>query len=137
MRRFQILPLVLAVTWLPYTALRCVEDPLTHAGCSVLVLALQMRSSNHDAHQHSDAATHPEHGTRKHGMPRTCCDITGKCDVEMTAGSAPTGPLAPAIATTWPFAEPIAPRAQTPHGCQTTPVAHAPPIFLRNATLLI
>ena len=130
--------MLLGFVWIPYVAVRCV-DGAGHADCSVLTAA-----NAADHHEHSTRApstNQHDHTAHGHGDPgkqapgRTCCELTGKCNLKLTA-SAPS--LEPALQigplSCKPY--PVAAGRMAARLCPAE-VAHGPPIFLRNATLLL
>lgn len=134
LQRSQTVRVLLVFTWVPYIAIRCVGGPLTHGGCDVLPAA-SAPAHEHGAHHHEGADTsHHEHGP-KPASGRTCCELTGKCNVKLMTPSAPA--YSPIVVTILaPVVRVASPAPSRPH---TRPVqaAHGPPTYLRLATLLI
>jgi hypothetical protein len=137
-RACRSISVVLAIAWLPYIAMRCVDNPATHAGCGMLRGAAHAPGS--DGHGPSHEGMAHGGGTHNHGQEparaHTCCDLTGKCDVKITTGAPSLAP--PLLATILPVAvRAIVADPERLSACLTPPVAHAPPTYLRNATLLL
>jgi len=65
----------------------------------------------------------------------TCCTLTGKRSVIPSAPAGSEPPLAVAVMGFWRADHPQ--RANHPEQRTLIPVAHSPPIYLRNAALLI
>ena len=137
-RRSRAIPLALAVTWLPYISTRCVVDPGTHAGCGVLPTAAHAHPEDHHAHAHShDGSTpaHSDHGHRR-SPARTCCEVTGKCNIKVTSPAPSADP--PAVTVTASAVEwSTVPSAENVQHWPAHDLAHGPPTYLRNATLRI
>ena len=113
-RKWRIIPLALAFTWLPSMSARCVER------CNMQSAAAH-RQMDH-THQH---------------MP-TCCKVMGKDGVGMASAS-PSAASPDVVATASHFSSgpgPL-PRAEGTHDHAAFVLPHAPPIYLRNLTLLI
>jgi hypothetical protein len=121
-RGYRLIPAILAITWLPYISTRCVENPATHAGCHMFPGAVHAAQEHGEHHRHA-----PVH---------TCCDLTGKCNVRVV----PEVPQldAPALVATLPLAVAVVvPVLSSPTFCDISLVAHSPPTYLCNATLLL
>jgi hypothetical protein len=137
LRRWQAISLLLAITWLPYTATRCVENPFTHDGCGMLATAHE-----HPEGHHSHAASHDgvtpthQHHDGQHSPVRTCCELTGKCNIKVTAPVPSIDP--PALLAVLPAVARVpAPTAYELQCGPTRALAHGPPTYLRNAVLRI
>jgi len=133
-----IVPIVLAAAWLPYMAMRCSLDPAAGKGCHVVRGVVQAHATEH----HGDGDTHhgvsPEradHGSDR--VPaRTCCCVTGKCDIRVASTVSladPSGLIAVLPVVVSRLAPLLGELKQQP----AMPVAHGPPTYLRNLTLLI
>ena len=136
MRGCRAITAALAVAWLPYIATRCVENPATHAGCRVLPDTSYTHAAEASAHsRHRMAAGRHEH-QHSRAPGHTCCDLTGKCNIKVTPGTPSLAPVQ--MMATLPAATQVsAPHAESlPHRAAPA-VAHAPPTYLRNLTLLI
>ena len=139
MGRSHLIPVLLAVTWLPYISTRCVMNPLTQAGCGVLpAAAAEARPEGQHSHGHSQhAATPTHHDDRGSRAPvHTCCDLTGKCDIKVSSPAPSVDPVA--VVAALPALTHLT-RPST-DGLQHRPViipTHGPPPYLRNVTLLI
>src|SRR5262249_26660874 len=82
MTRSRVIPVALAVTWLPYIATRCVENPVTHEECPVLLRAARVHAEAYHSRadpQGGQGSTHHER-QGKHSQIRSCCELTGKCN---------------------------------------------------------
>lgn len=159
-RRLQphsVMATVLAVVWLPYAGTRCLENPAGPRGSAGSVNCIFGHHEPHrssSGHHHGEVHTVGGHahaaepgGDRNHGhasgnagrhdqgRDETCCTQTGKRSVipSTHAGSEP--PVA--IAALWPARSYRPPLAGHPDQRALAPVAHSPPIYLRNASLLI
>jgi hypothetical protein len=145
-RRVQTVALVVVVAWLPYASTRCLEAPGPHGATeSVNCIfghhgAAEPHSDRHDAaarhpHRHDAASAHRQAGSgHDHD---TCCTRTGKFAVTLTSTPPPPDPSAAValIARAELMQLPIAPFLDR-RRC-LVPLAHAPPVYLRNASLLI
>jgi len=136
-RKCKSIPILLGIAWLPYTTIRCVENPATHEGCGVLPVTAHHHTSNnheHAATRSTGAQTHNQH--RHHSPVRTCCDLTGKCNIKITPSVSSLDPihlvaLLPVRAGAYlPSAELRPYRGGLAH-------AHAPPTYLLNVALLL
>ena len=136
-RGCRTIPAVLVIVWLPYIATRCIETQLPHSGCGILSATAHAPGHDH-ARSHDGMAPrqHEDSHARKHLPVRTCCDLTGKCDVKVAPS---TPPLAPTLlAAALPVAvSPLVPQLPLLDGRSAPAVAHAPPAYIRNVTLLI
>jgi hypothetical protein len=121
---------ILAVTWLPYITTRCVENPITHVGCPFFPGAMH-------AATHSDAQSPQRQHAQHHAPGHSCCDLTGKCNVRVAASPQAFDP--PTFAVALPAApHPIVVTALcSDQRSNVAYVAHSPPAYLRNATLLL
>lgn len=152
---------VLAMVWLPYAGTRCIESPVGPRGSAGSVDFGHHESHPSSSGHHDSSTGHHDHDThgiggnarasqpikgdvhtsadagRHEGQPPgdTCCTQTGKGSVipSTPAGSEP--PRAVAVMGLYRAARPQ--RADHPDQRTLRPVAHSPPIYLRNATLLI
>lgn len=146
--RMRILVAVVATAWLPYTLLRCFDNP-DHSGCpmmNVAAKASEPESHDHAHHDHhspaAQSAGHHSHdgvpsSTKDHERGQdTCCELTGKCNVLVTTTStlvdapAPIG-LAPSVVV--PLARDGRVLAVWPGSVRI----HGPPIYLANETLIL
>jgi hypothetical protein len=129
---------MLVVAWLPYIATRCVQNPLTHPGCHVYpgAAVADGQHSAADSHEHSHPMARAQGDHRQQSPHRTCCDLTGECSVRIAVGAAQLD--APTLLAAVPVAPVMVMPAATdsPH-CDIVLVAHSPPTYLRNATLLL
>jgi hypothetical protein len=134
----RVIPIALAAAWLPYMAMRCSMSPTARAGCHVVPGVVQAHAAEHNGHGDAHRGGSPEradHG--KHRVPaRTCCDVTGKCEIRAasTVSSAdPPGVAAVLPAVVSALAPPLGELRHRP----AMPVAHGPPTYLRPLTLRI
>jgi hypothetical protein len=147
---------VLAMVWLPFAGTRCLENPAGPSGAAGSVNCI---FGHHEAHGSSAGHHHGEaHGVggdpstaepaqdhahasgdagrhHDHRQDDTCCTQTGKRSVIPSASAGSEPPVAVAAMWLWRAARP--PLAHHPERRVFAPVAHSPPIYLRNATLLI
>ena len=132
--RSRALVVTLAVAWLPYITTRCI-DPVS---CPTEHARQHDDHSDHGHHGHSGIAsergTHDE--TPAETPIRTCCDLTGKLNVLVSAGTPSITPVLfsstlPTSAV-WEFLH-----HQSPRRDLVPPAAHGPPAYLRNHILLI
>lgn len=145
---------VLAMVSLPYAGTRCIENPVGPRGSAGSVdfghhESHPSSSGHHDhdtdgvggnrraaqptkghAHASGDAGMHDDHYPDD-----TCCTQTGKGSVIPSAYAGSKPPPAVAVMGLWSAARPQL--AEHPEQRTPRPVAHSPPIYLRNATLLI
>jgi len=134
----QVIPIVLAAAWLPYMAMRCSMSPAAGAGCHVVPGAAQAHATEHRGHgdaHHGGSPEHADHG--KHRAPtRTCCDVTGKCEIRAASTVSSADP--PMLAAVLPVAvSALAPPLGELKHRPAMPVAHGPPTYLRHLTLLV
>jgi hypothetical protein len=139
-RSCRLLPVVLAITWLPYVATRCMQGPATHAGCHIFPGAVHAEDGHAATHSHagSSPVKHARGPHHRHAPVHTCCDLTGKCNVRVVSHSqappldAPASvvALSPAVTVALPALSSLA-------VCDISRVAHSPPTYLCNATLLL
>jgi hypothetical protein len=133
-RGCRVIPFVLAVAWLPYVATRCVENPVTHVGCGMLPAAYA-HTGDAGGHSQHGMASQPGHH-HNHAPAHTCCDLTGKCNIKITPSTASLDPLQlVALAPVTP--DRVVPHADCSRRQATPTLAHAPPIYLRDLTLLV
>jgi hypothetical protein len=130
----------LALTWLPYMSMRCVDSPGGEE--------CWMSSHHSEGHGSGEAhkGYHPAPGTTEpspphdHGSGRdegcTCCELTGKCNIKITSATPQVDPVQLAATLPGP-AVPVVPDVPALPPRSTPAVAHAPPIYLRNVTFLI
>lgn len=136
-RRCQAIPLVLAITWLPYMSTRCVVNPVTHVGCGVLLAHSYAEARGAHAHaHHGSMATHHDHEDKKAPI-HSCCELTGKCNIKVT--TSPSSVDAPALVAILAAAihVPVPESYNLQRGPVVVALAHGPPTYLRNATLRI
>lgn len=133
LRHRRAVVLLLALTWLPYVSTRCLAD--AHGGCGMMAMSHESPAAHPTDSDHSGSATH-DHSEHHSTPARTCCELTGKCDVAISAtistvDAAPVVAIVPAITR--------APVRSEPErlGDPIRTLAHAPPLYLRNATLRI
>jgi hypothetical protein len=129
-RRFRGVTVVVALLWLPYVAVRCIDCPPDHSGCPIHSAAAGPAESEPHAHHHGNEGSH-------HDAPPagTCCDLTGKCNVLVTAGAAPD---VPAIGVLLPAPlRPVVDTVRTHVVRLPPPLAHGPPIHLKHRVLII
>jgi hypothetical protein len=127
---FRGVTIVVALLWLPYGAVRCIDCPPDHSGCPMLPTTPGAAESGPHAHHHGN-------GGPRHDAPpaRTCCGLTGKCNVLVTAVAAPD---APAIGASLPGPFRSLVDAVRTHLVRLPPpLAHGPPIHLEHRVLLI
>ena len=136
-----MLPVLVAAAWLPYSATRCLATPDGgHVDCGLFGSEARHDPSAHhqddkdrqEHHAHTETDSDHRHPP---DQPATCCEISGKEHV-VNARAAPWSPAPLSALVLFPE------RA----GCRvvhsapsrpSAPFANAPPIFLRNAALLI
>ena len=139
--------LVVALVWLPYASTRCLEriGPHGDEGAENCVFGHYAGDAS-GPHRHEDAATRVHNGAdaaaqeHSHKGPDhsadTCCTWTGKFAVTLTA--APTAPdCAGTVALSAMPGVLWAGTAYADYVRRAVPLAHGPPIFIRNAALLI
>ena len=151
-----VMALVVALVWLPYAGRHCLENPIGPgaAGSVNCIFGHHAAHPSSSGHHHgeahgvgghtNDAGPARDHGHASgdagrhhdHHQDDTCCTQTGKRSVipSTSAGSEP--PLL-AVVQAWPMSSIRPPLAGQPEQRALAPVAHSPPIYLRNATLLI
>lgn len=136
-RRHRGLLALVAITWLPFVSMRCIEG--VTEGCPVLGTAHEHGEDGSQGDGHDHHAEHAQgRGAADHGHDRsnrTCCELTGKFAVEVTSGttSAPLVPLA-----TWVRPSELLPRLSAKRPVQrVADPTHHPPPYLLFATLLI
>ncbi|HLE57044.1 MAG TPA: hypothetical protein VJB15_08175, partial [Rhodothermia bacterium] len=130
-RRCRIVAMAALLAWLPYTSVWCAENPFGNVGCPILP------ASAHAGHHHENAAGAPAHSTHDdHGPARSCCQLTGKCGINVTSAQGPD--LTPAIVTASAIYPVEASLAQSPFVASSRiDATHGPPIYLQHLTLLI
>ena len=128
-RGCRVIPVVLALAWLPYIGTRCIQNPVTHT-CPISA-----------AHAHSSqAATSGQqshcHGA-KHAPARSCCcDLAGKCDIK--GSSAVPSPASALVVAALPVVTcGIVLDGQSLDAPALITLTHGPPTYLRNLTLRI
>lgn len=138
--------LALGLAWLPYMAMRCVDNPVTHEGCGVMAAehrrAEERPGTSGRSHQNDRDAVeqhsteHHDHAGHEHSRPvHTCCELTGKYNITVSS----TIPLSPPVEIAT-FATPSAGmgwQGGTRWYAPPVAVAHAPPFYLLHSTLLI
>jgi hypothetical protein len=137
-RACRAIPVVLGIAWLPYITTRC-ENPLTHTGCGILPAAVYEEGHEPRRQRHGDSddgMAQGHHHQHKHLPVRTCCELTGKCDIKITSGTPSLVPLM-LVADLPAAVHPILARRQLRHRRSAPAVAHAPPTYLRKVALLI
>lgn len=136
MRRRRGIYVLVAITWLPYIATRCIESSATGKDCDLVRQGMRADHGGDDHHHPPPPGSASDHDHPHKGTPhRTCCELTGKCDVRTTpfvSFAAPTVVTAVALVLHAPPPLPCQAQHRPP-----VAVAHAPPIYLRHATLLI
>lgn len=127
--------LAVAVFWLPYTCTRCLEIPAGPEGAaSVDCLAGHHGTESQSDHHRTAAADHGRSHDRS--AADTCCVWTGKSAV--APASAPTLLDSGTAVAIMPAARPpVVGLAAWDRSRHVVPLAHAPPIYIRNAALLI
>lgn len=146
---------VLAMLWLPLAGERCLE---TRAGSSNAPGSINKMFGHHphgssSGHRHDDPhgvasrgsaaeTVHDHAGPRRDAGRRhdqrpddTCCAKTSDRSVIPSAWAGLDPPVAVAALVLWCLCRPLS--AGHPEQPALTPVAHSPPIYLLNATLLI
>lgn len=143
-RRCRAVSVMLGVAWLPYIATRCIMVPGAHADCGVLSPRTHADADHSASHHHAHdalAQPQPQHHHNGHTPSKqpahTCCDLTGKCNIKITTPGPP--PLDPVqLVAILPVAvDASVQHAVLPAYRGAPALAHAPPTYLRNATLLI
>lgn len=143
MRRCRAVSVVLGVAWLPYIATRCITVPGAHADCDVLWPSAHAAADHTAPHHHANdalAQPEPQHHHHSHTPSKapahTCCDLTGKCNIKVTPGTASLDPVQ--LVAILPVAvDASVPHADLPPHRGAPALAHAPPTYLRNVTLLL
>ena len=141
LRRCRAISVVLGVAWLPYIATRCIMVPGAHADCDMLSPSAHADADHTVPHHHApDALAQPEPQHQSHTPSKqpahSCCDLTGKCNIKVTPGTPSLDPGH--LVATLPVAVDARIRhAELPPDRGAPALAHAPPTYLRNATLLI
>src|ERR1035437_8600700 len=126
LRKSQVASVALLFTCLPYLTIRCVGAP---GGCEVMPTRANAHSSaeGHSHHDHKTASGH-HHDQHDQGSPhhpdRSCCELTGKCNITITASTPAVDP--PALVATLPSVVFVSERWTT--GLMTPPaeLAHGP-----------
>lgn len=127
-RRVVVLALVLA--WLPYVTLRCIPvSGSAHAWCDVL--AHGSEAAGHDV----NVGHHERRGHDHEGPASTCCELTGKSSVTLSAPFSVDPPILSAIAISLSGA--VAPASEVLGMLGGLWHAHAPPTYLRNSAFRI
>ncbi len=128
------MPVALLLACLPYLAIRCVGAP---GGCEVVSKGAHADSGSegHGHHDHEAAAGHRHDQGSPSDRDRSCCELTGKCDIKITASAPAIDP--PALVATLPLVVPVSDRWTTVLIIPPAELAHGPPLYLRHATLLI
>ncbi len=138
-RTRRVIPLVLAVAWLPYMSVRCIGDPATHTGCGILPAPVHAQGAEAHVHAHEgDVPAQPAGHGQKHKPPLgcMCCNLMAKCATRATPAVPSLAPLQ--LATQLPATvQAVFPHLVRLHQGPATAVAHAPPTYLLNVTLLI
>lgn len=134
-RRQRSLLALVAITWLPFISVLCVEGPAN--GCPTLAAGHEqeaVQEHHHASHAHDQGQA--DHDHEKSGAPEhTCCQLTGKCAVEL---SSPTSSAPAIVAVTWIRTPNMRPAAVSVRPAQyVADPTHHPPPYLRFATLLI
>lgn len=138
---------VLAVAWLPYMSIRCIESS-GHLGCPIASESHDSVPPSDDVHRHA----HDSHQESPHSHqhvpvtrtqapshdppPRTCCELTGKYAVTLAAPAPSAAPLV--MVASFRRAGDV-PQAPLPARAvrQFPEPSHHPPPYLLFATLLI
>lgn len=92
-------------------------------------------SEGHGHHEHKTASGHHHDQGPAEDPDRSCCELTGKCDIKITV-SVPAIDL-PAFVAPLPSVVPVSERWTTRLMTPPAERAHGPPLYLRHATLLI
>lgn len=140
-RRCRAVLVVLAVAWLPYISVRCVES--SAHGCPIWTPSHGAAGRSQPEHEHPG---HAHDGNAHEGMPsggesdhlpaRTCCELTGKYAFATSVPAPSAAPAAVLVRLCEGAEFPQPPLAVDAH--RRVPLtAHAPPRYLRFATLLI
>jgi len=120
-RSCQVIAILLTMTWFSYASMRCSENGLKHAACPMAAPA-----GAHNGH----LPAHPQSS-----MP-PCCQHVGPCEVLATLTGAPD--IAPAVLPVLPIVFPDSWRVMPqPVVVPSFDATHGPPLYLRNASLLI
>jgi len=124
---------IVALTWLPYMSARCIEGAT--AGCPLVTEEHEAEGQpRHESHDHGTAAHH-DHDGKSSAPERTCCELTGKCAVEVTSQT-PTA--SPAVAVAVVETVDVLPLAvRVARVLRVADPTHHPPPYIRFATLLI
>jgi len=135
LQRSNRIRVLLAFAWVPYIAIRCVAGSSSHGSCGMLAPVVQTANSHHHEHKAEHAHRHHEEGSNPASSGKTCCEVTGKCNVSLTATpSVSDSHTVAAILAHFPITTaPVSIHSHT----RPAYVAHGPPIYLRLATLLI
>lgn len=144
LRRHRGLLAFVVVTWLPYMSVRCVEGAA--GGCAIVEAANAPHgigshddhaAHGHDHHDgHADARDVPDPaGGKLPGSEHTCCELTGKCAVEITPWT-PRAETTLAVAPVqMPDLMPVAMAERSPR--RVADLGKHPPPYIRFAALLI
>lgn len=136
-QRRAVVATVVALVWLPYAGTRCLENPSGPSGAEGSVNCIFHHESHGSAagHHHDDGGPGAAAGHHDHHRDDTCCTQTGKRSVipSTSGGSEPPGVLGGGWLASWYRPQ----RADHLEPSAPVPVAHSPPLYLRNASLLI
>ncbi len=134
----RVLAVALAVAWLPRIAVPCTCNQTTHSGCGGVATAARGPAGGEHAHGHQATTPAPSHHHQGKTpvRPQCCCGLATACGIKATAGPAPldTNHYAVAVPVT---ARVVQSRPVLARWRLASPVAHGPPVYLRNVTLLI
>jgi hypothetical protein len=124
---------LLAVSWLPYNSVRCVQDP-SMSGAGHLATPTHAKHDCHSAGHASDAA--PVHQHSGHHLP-SCCQATSKLALVLASHVPVIDP--PAVASFDSPAWSASLRTATAINLHrpAADLAHGPPKYLRFANLLV
>ena len=137
---------IVALTWLPYISARCIEGAT--GGCPLMAAEHGAEGRPHHegdrdhAHQHGPhaaedhgTAAHHDHSGKSSAPEHTCCELTGKCAVEVTPLMSTASP---AVAVAMVATITVLPMAmRVPRAKRVADPTHHPPPYIRFATLLI
>jgi hypothetical protein len=134
-RGYRVLPAILAITWLPYITTRCVENSATHVGCHILPGAVHAKA-NAARHSHGRSSIPPHAGQQQRRHAHTCCGVTGKCNVRAVSATPHLDPPVPPA--TLPLVAAAVVSTRSSYAVRDISlVAHSPPTYLGNVTLLL
>lgn len=90
-RRCRVIPVVLAVAWLPYVGTRCIANPFAPAGCCVRSVANHAHGGHAGGPSDATATLATSHQGADHtrGPAHSCFDLSGTCAIQATSPAPP------------------------------------------------